>query len=233
MLITAPGQDNPFEDAEAATLDTGNPFSAPNSSNPFSHPNDSAFSVGSGGTARGNTYGAPKTQREIDLEAREAAVRDREQRVRADEARLGEHANNWPPYLPFKIVHHDLETIPQAYQFATKMLYYQWLALAATLILNLVGAILLLATGAPEGVADLGASIMYVPVIGVASFFLWYRPIYLGFRNKDTSGNAVAFFFCEFTIWLGRDKAEEIRRILHLRRFPPPLLGLHGRRHSM
>lgn len=42
--------------------------------------------------------------------------------------------------------------------------------------------------------ADTGAAGGYVPFIGIASFILWYRPIYLGLRK--TEGKAMAFFFC-------------------------------------
>lgn len=43
--------------------------------------------------------------------------------------------------------------------------------------------------------ADTAAAGGYLPVIGVLSFLLWYRPIYLGLDR--TEGKAMAFFFCE------------------------------------
>lgn len=52
--------------------------------------------------------------------------------------------------------------------------------LIVVLLVNLVGAILLLVSGASNGGADLGAAIMYVPVIGCLSFLTWYRPAYNG-----------------------------------------------------
>lgn len=45
--------------------------------------------------------------------------------------------------------------------------------------------------------ADMGASVMYIVVISIASFFSWYRPIYLGLSR--TEGRAMAFFFCKLT----------------------------------
>lgn len=47
-------------------------------------------------------------------------------------------------------------------------MYRIWMSLILVLILNLVAAILLLISGASNGGADLGAAIMYVPVIGVS-----------------------------------------------------------------
>ena len=52
-------------------------------------------------------------------------------------------------------------------------LFRLWLWLVATLVVNLVACILLLVSGQPDGGKDLGAGIMYVPVITVTSFFLW------------------------------------------------------------
>ena len=49
--------------------------------------------------------------------------------------------------------------------------------------------------GLTGGSADMAASAGYLPVIGAASFVLWYRPIYLGFSR--TEGKAMAFFFCK------------------------------------
>lgn len=43
--------------------------------------------------------------------------------------------------------------------------------------------------------ADTGAAGGYVLFIGVLSFILWYRPIYLGFTRSE--GRAMAFFFCK------------------------------------
>ena len=58
-------------------------------------------------------------------------------------------ANQWGTVFPF--VHHDISDLPTQHQLVTKLLYYQWLALAVTLIINLLGAIFLLVAGSSEG----------------------------------------------------------------------------------
>ncbi|KAI9637689.1 scamp family-domain-containing protein [Dioszegia hungarica] len=217
---------NPFDPPQP--LDS-NPFSDPSrsgaSANPFQHANDSAFSLESADTERapggskpaggaGNAYGGygfstgasqaesgtgGRSQKEIELERRERELREREDTLRQREAAVGAKENNWPPFFPF--IHHDLTLLPSEHKTVGKFLYTQWLALAVTLILNLVGCILLLISGAAEGGADMGASVMYVPVIGVLSFVTWYRPIYLGLSR--TEGKAMAFFFYIYFLFAG------------------------------
>lgn len=201
---------NPFADSSAAQPHgaSDNPFEDPYSQKPkpYSHVNDSFASIDTGSQSQPQAYasgggsGAGYSRREQELEARERAVRDAEARVAAQQAELATQANNWPPFYP--LIHHDISDLPEQHRTVGKLLYYQWLALALTLIVNLVGCVLLLVGGAAEGGADMGASVMYVPVIGAASFFAWYRPIYLGLSR--TEGRAMAFWFCKslFSRWL-------------------------------
>ena len=49
--------------------------------------------------------------------------------------------------------------------------------------------------------ADVGGAGGYVLFISIASFILWYRPIYLGFNRTD--GKVMAFFFCKSPQLLG------------------------------
>jgi hypothetical protein len=59
--------------------------------------------------------------------------------------------------------------IPEEHKATVLTLYRVWMLLILVLIINLVGGIMLLLSGANNGGADLGASIMYLPVIGVSS----------------------------------------------------------------
>lgn len=54
-------------------------------------------------------------------------------------------------------------------------LYYLWLLLVGTLVVNVVACIFLLIQGSHDGIKDLISGIVYLPVITVASFLLWYR----------------------------------------------------------
>lgn len=87
-------------------------------------------------------------------------------------------------------------------------LYQIWLLLGVTLIINFVACLLVLISGSADGGKDLGGSITYVPlctsprlgasscahtgytrhcrympIIGILSFLLWYRPIYNGYMK--------------------------------------------------
>jgi hypothetical protein len=53
--------------------------------------------------------------------------------------------------LVFPFLHHDISSLPTQNQQTVKLLYFQWLALVLTLIINLVGCILLLVAGSSEG----------------------------------------------------------------------------------
>lgn len=186
---------NPFADPTKQNAE--NPFEDPYAqSKPYEHRNDSLASIGfdSGYPGSGQAQAPARSQRSLELERRERAVRDAEANIAAQRAELNQQANNWPPFYP--LIHHDIADLPEQHRTVGKLLYFQWLALAATLIVNLVGCVLLLVGGAAEGGADMGASVMYVPVIGAASFFAWYRPIYLGLSR--TEGRAMAFWFCEY-----------------------------------
>lgn len=208
---------DPFRDpAPSDPYAQSDPFSDPvKGSNAFSHSNNSFDNIDTG---------APTlSARERELEARERAVRAAEVDIERQRTALGAQANNWPPFYP--LIHHDISDLPEQHRTVGKLLYFQWLALALTLILNMVGCVLLLVGGAAEGGADMGASVMYIPVIGIASFFAWYRPIYLGLSR--TEGRAMAFWFCKSRV------AKLIRYLLFIRRLPLAVLCIHGRGHSL
>ncbi|WWC90432.1 uncharacterized protein L201_005367 [Kwoniella dendrophila CBS 6074] len=181
---------DPFADSQHATLDT-DPFSDP-AKDPFSQPNESSVSFGgqSGGGNTTNAYGDYRGyggsggtstndhSRAAELERREAELARREQDLARREQESGSYRNNWPFFYP--IVHYDPNIIEEPAKRQTiTLIGYQWYALAATLLLNMLGCIFLLLAGASEGGADLASSISYVVVIGLASFILWFRPIYL------------------------------------------------------
>lgn len=124
------------------------------------------------------------------IRAREEALSRREAELNARERQLdsSEGKPNWPPFYP--LLRHSLDDIDDQQRETVKWLYYLYLALVATLLLNLVGCIVNLAAG-EGGVTATGTSGMYVPVIGGLAFATWYRPIYLGFRK-----GGFALFFC-------------------------------------
>ncbi|KAI0035913.1 scamp family-domain-containing protein [Vararia minispora EC-137] len=167
---------NPF--ASSASLDK-NPFD-----DPFADTTPSA-TVYPGTTVRQ----ADLDQRERDLERRERELQQRSEHIR-------KHGrNNFPPFFP--LIYHDISAeIPEASRPIISRLFQLWLVLGATLIINMVACIFILTSGSSDGGKDLGASIGYIPVIGILSFLLWYRPIYNGFMKEQALYYYLFFFFC-------------------------------------
>lgn len=131
-------------------------------------------------------------RREQELAQRERQLADRAEHIR-------KHGrNNWPPG-PFPLIYHDIPAqIPEKYQSTVLTLYRVWMFLVLTLAMNLVACVFLLISGASNGGADLGAGIMYLPVIGVLSFVLWYWPAYQGYRKEMALFYYIYFIFAGF-----------------------------------
>lgn len=130
-------------------------------------------------------------RRERELEARE-----RELQQRADH--IQKHGrNNWPFFYP--LIYHDIAAeIPPDFQRVVTHLYWLWLLFGATLIVNLVACVFLLIQGSSDGIKDMIAAIVYLPVLMVASFLLWYRPVYNGFMKEHSLFYYVYFVFGGF-----------------------------------
>ncbi|BGO89567.1 hypothetical protein NBRC10512v2_001523 [Rhodotorula toruloides] len=163
---------DPFRDPQPQTLDS-NPFADPAvQAGLHSHAHedyDASLKTG------GSTYSLPQTggggaggedmqARLADLQRREQELANRESALKAKQEHIRKHGrNNWPPG-PFPLLFHSIEDeIPEQHQATVLTLYRIWMFLILVLIVNLVGAILLLISGASNGGADLGSGIMYVP----------------------------------------------------------------------
>ncbi|KAK4332875.1 SCAMP family-domain containing protein [Rhodotorula toruloides] len=209
---------DPFRDPQPQTLDS-NPFADPAvQAGLHSHAHeeyDASLKTG------GSTYSLPQMgggggggedmqARLADLQRREQELANRESALKAKQEHIRKHGrNNWPPG-PFPLLFHSIEDeIPEQHQATVLTLYRIWMFLILVLIVNLVGAILLLISGASNGGADLGSGIMYVPVIGALSFLLWYRPVYNAYAKvrpiSSTSSEKLAdpysFFYYIFFLF--------------------------------
>lgn len=130
-------------------------------------------------------------RREADLERREADLNKKADHIR-------QHGrNNFPPFFPL-IFHSIQDEIPEASRPLITRLYQLWLVLVATLIINMVACIFVLTSGSSGGGSDLGASLGYVFTITIASFLLWYRPIYNGYMKEQALYYYFYFFFGGF-----------------------------------
>ncbi|KAG8925115.1 hypothetical protein FRC03_009082 [Tulasnella sp. 419] len=164
---------------------TENPFASNQSldTNPFDDP------------ATSTQYSTSTNDRAAELERRERELAAREQALNAKAEHIKKHGrNNWPPFFP--LIYHSIpDEIPEAHRTTVTRLYQLWLVLLITLIVNMVACLLVLLAGAPDGGKDLGASIGYIPMIGILSFLLWYRPIYNGYMKEQALYYYIYFFF--------------------------------------
>jgi len=167
---------NPFADPVHAA--DSNPFADPSVvAGQASHSKESLDldtptgpTLGYGGSAGRSDDTATRLE---EIRRRERELEDRERNIGAREEHVRNYGrNNFPPFFP--IIFHSIEDeIPAESRIVVLTLFRLWLWLVATLVVNLVACILLLVSGQPDGGKDLGAGIMYVPVITVTSFFLW------------------------------------------------------------
>jgi len=182
-LSTAQHQHNPY-DASTETVDK------------IPAANGSTYVIPSLGGPGGDSAGSRMEEirrREAELAERERNLGQREQHVK-DYGR-----NNWPPFFP--LIFHDIDTeIPEESKPTVLLLYRVWLFLILTLIVNLVGTILLLTSGQNDGGKDLGSGITYLPIIGITSFLLWYRPFYNAYMKEWALFYYIFFLFAGFHI---------------------------------
>ncbi|KAG9100300.1 hypothetical protein FRC06_004278 [Ceratobasidium sp. 370] len=152
-----------------------NPFASTHSldANPFDDPQDNKSTP-----AKTSSRLEDLDRREQELAAREAEISRRETNIRHGK-------NNFPPFFPL-IFHSINDEIPQEHRALITRLFQLWLVLGATLIINMVACIFILTSGGSDGGKDLAASISYIPVIGILSFLLWYRPIYNGYMKEQS-----------------------------------------------
>ncbi|PWN54198.1 scamp-domain-containing protein [Violaceomyces palustris] len=200
---------DPFSDRNA--LDA-NPFSDPSVQGALNDPSriygedDSSVYKGTGSSYRGaddldggaSTTSRAEAARLEEIRRREAELAQRERDLEQRAAHIQKHGrNNWPFFYP--LIYHDIASeIPADAQPIMLNLYRLWLLLVATLAINLVACVLLLVQGSNDGGKDMISGIVYLPVIGVASFLLWYRPVYNGFMKEHSLFYYLYFIFCGF-----------------------------------
>ncbi|KAF8580869.1 scamp-domain-containing protein, partial [Ramaria rubella] len=163
---------------------TDNPFASTHSldTNPFDDPSDPPT--------------GPHSDRLEELNRRERELQAREQELNKKAEHIRTHGkNNFPPFFPL-IFHSIADEIPEASRPLMTRIFQLWLLLLATLIINLVACIFILLAGSSDGGRDVGASAMYLPVIGLVSFLTWYRPIYNAYMKEQSLYYYFFFFFC-------------------------------------
>jgi len=140
----------------------------------------------------------PNATREQDLRRREEELQRREAELNNRAEHIRRHGrSNFPPFFP--LIYHAIdEEIPEVHRPVIKRLFQLWLVLLGTLVVNMVACIFILISGSAAGGADLGSSLGYMLFISVASFLLWYRPIYNGYMKEQALYYYLYFFFGGF-----------------------------------
>ena len=90
--------------------------------------------------------------------------------------------------------------IPEQHRSTVRQLYRLWLLVPLLLFWNFIACFSLLlshASGVTTAATDFGGSITNFFLIGIASFYLWYRPVYNAFMKESS------FYFYMFFIFGG------------------------------
>lgn len=219
-LATSPFEDpsNPFQDPSITSALSSNrvveesysrdeqdvPLNDFNGSSSFHHVSDSRDPFGT--PTDNKTMPPPQQQQQPDanLQAREEALRQKERELADRERDLEQRqrsggmrgANNFPPCFPILYLNIVAE-IPAQHQQRVLWLYREWLLFLVTLLINFFACLWVLFShpeeikGAPS---SMGVALTELFTHTLASFFLWYRPVYNAYM-KETS-----LYYCELPI---------------------------------
>ncbi|KAI8643672.1 scamp family-domain-containing protein [Parasitella parasitica] len=134
------------------------------------------------------------SQREEALRRKERELADRERDLEQRQRQtLQRRDNNFPPCFPILYLN-IVDEIHIQHQTTVLWLYREWLLFLVTLVMNFFACLWVLfshpasVTSAPT---NMGVALTELFTHSLASFFLWYRPVYNGYM-KD---NSMYFFF--------------------------------------
>lgn len=199
-LATSPFDDpsNPFQDPSiTSALNSERAVHETQDDTSFHHVSDNRDPFGSSTTSlHNNPPPPPSSSVKDDFTAREEALRQKERALAERERdleqrqRVGElrGANNFPPCFPILYLN-IVQEIPLNHQTTVLWLYREWLLFLVTLLLNFFACLWVLfshpasVTSSPT---DMGVALTQLFTHTLASFFLWYRPVYNAYM-KDRS----------------------------------------------
>lgn len=192
-----------------------NPFDEDQEVNPFSDPhvrnqsaNSAVVNIPMRGTKVGDRQEKDLQRREEELIRREEALDIREAalaRREAELAKAGFKTKNWPPLLPYKILHHDIKKdIPEDLQPLMTIAYGCWLGLLGALFWNFISVtsvwITLRVRPFTSGVQIWFLSIIYITSGYPMSYRFWYRPLYNAMKTGSKFKFGWFFLFFLFHI---------------------------------
>ncbi|CAO3632778.1 unnamed protein product [Cunninghamella blakesleeana] len=143
-------------------------------------------------------------QREETLRKKEQELADRERAFEERERRRvgGGGPNNFPPCFPIMYLDISAE-IPPEHQSTVWWIYREWLLFEITLVLNFIACLCVLFSK-PSSVdyapTNMGVALTEMFTHTLASFFLWYRPVYNAYMKEVSLYYFFFFIFNGFHI---------------------------------
>ncbi|KAJ3071195.1 hypothetical protein HDU98_005677 [Podochytrium sp. JEL0797] len=149
---------------------------------------------------------ADASKKTIDpVSAKEELLRKKEADLLAREQQLAHAERNAPvsrvpnfPYL-WPVMFHNIKVdIPLKNQRTMVWMYRSWMFVSVCLFVNAVAAMVVMLshpTGVTTAARDFGVSMVYWVGVMVASFYLWYRPVYNAFLKESSMYFNFYFFF--------------------------------------
>lgn len=210
-LATSPFEDpsNPFQDPSitSALNSERAVHESLHDDTTFHHVSDNRDPFGPSTTYNNNIPPTPAAAPASDnFLAREEALRQKERELADRERNLEERqrngglrgANNFPPCFPIMFLN-IVQEIPTQHQTTVLWLYREWLLFLVTLLLNFFACLWVLIDHPAEvqtSSVNMGIALTELFTHTLASFFLWYRPVYNAYM-KDTS-----LYYCEYILLL-------------------------------
>ncbi|KAG0576994.1 hypothetical protein M758_5G105700 [Ceratodon purpureus] len=208
---------NPFSDpvvrAQAGKSSYGGGFydkSVPQVNTMSPLPHEPVFSGSS--TANDATVDIPLgsakefKKKEKELKAKEEELKKKEKELKRREEAAAKAGiliedKNWPPYIPFPILHHDIANdIPEHTQQLQYHAYWSWLGILLCLFWNFICTTVAWIAG-PGDLQIWLLGIIFVLTGYPLSYFLWYRPLYRAMRSD--SALKFGWFFIFYCLHLG------------------------------
>ena len=143
---------------------------------------------------------ASASARERDLERREARIRQQEELLESQMARL--KRKNWPPFKP--ILYHDINAeIPPINRSMVRVAYVAWLLTATGYVTNWFLLTLMFFGASGAGFSDwFFASVFMLSGVPL-SFWAWYLGLYAVSQNVDRPGFFLTAAYARFFINFG------------------------------
>ncbi|ORY39614.1 scamp-domain-containing protein [Rhizoclosmatium globosum] len=138
-----------------------------------------------------------KKEAELLARERQLAAAEQQQRAKPQQQQYVDRTPNFPWIWPV-MFHNIALDIPAKNQWNMLWMYRSWLFMGVCLFVNCVAALTVMLshpTGVTTAARDFGVSVTYWIGVLVASFYLWYRPVYNAYLRESSMYFNFYFFF--------------------------------------